>query len=328
MTSLSSLAQRALSAPNTLSLQSSRLRRAAHSIAVASLLFTGQALAAFNNGTGIAVIPGSGLGWGIALQPDGKVLAAGPCGTTHCVARLNANGTLDTTFGGTGRVAIAGLFYESGRGTVKLLVRTDGKIVFGGTCTATGSVLDPARFCVARLNSDGTLDTTFVGPPGAAPGAGRFVVPITVSSNDVLMGMTIEAINSQKLVLVGECGLSYHCVARLNDDGTFDQGFTGPGASVSAPGDPSGPGRDVFLHLMGAGKGSARAVTTQANGKIIIVGHCVGNFLETYVCMTKLNEVGLLDRDFNGEGTPPGTNPGRIAVTRDTADEIGIDVAL
>jgi uncharacterized delta-60 repeat protein len=300
-------------------------------LACVSLALCGNAFAQFANGTGIAVIPDSGFGWGIAQQPDGKVLAAGPCGITHCVARLNANGTLDTTFGASsptpGRVAIPGLFYDTGRGIVKLLVRNDGKIVFGGTCTATGSLNDPARFCVARLNGDGTLDSTFVGP-NAASGAGRFIVPITASSNDVLMGMTIEAINNQKLVLVGYCGLTYHCVARLNDNGTFDQNFTGPGASVAGPGNPDGPGRDVFLHLIGSGKGSAQAVVTQTNGKIIIVGNCIGFFQETHVCMTKLNADGTLDTDFNGEGTPPGTNPGRIAVARDTADEIGIDVAL
>jgi uncharacterized delta-60 repeat protein len=301
-------------------------------LACVSLALCGNASAQFAKGTGIAIIPGSGFGWGVALQADGKVLAAGPCGTTHCVARLNADGTLDTTFGAIsptpGRVAIPGLFYDSGRGTVKLLVRTDGKIVFGGTCTANGSLNDPPRFCVARLNTDGTLDNTFVGGPSASPGAGRFVVPITASANDLLLGMSIDASNNQKLVLVGSCGLTYHCVARLNDDGSFDQGFTGPGASVAAPGDPAGPGRDVFLHLIGSGQGSARAVVTQPNGKIIIVGSCTGFFLESYLCMTKLNEDGSLDTDFNGVGTTPGTNPGRIAVARDTADEIGIDVAL
>jgi uncharacterized delta-60 repeat protein len=284
--------------------------------------------AQFANGTGIAIIPGSAYGWGIALQPDGKVLAAGPCGNTHCVARLNADGTLDSGFGSAGQVALTGLYARTGRGSVKLFVRSDGKIVFGGTCSATGLLAEPNRFCVARLNASGSLDTSLVGPANATPGNGRFVVSITASSDDTLLGMTVEAMNNQKLVLVGSCGLTYHCVARLNDDGTFDQGFTGPGASISAPGDPSGPGRDIYRHLMGSGQGSAQAVVTQTNGKIIIVGNCIGFFLETHVCMTKLNADGTLDTDFNGEGTPPGTNPGRIAVARDTADEIGVDVAL
>ncbi|TAG24917.1 MAG: hypothetical protein EAZ37_14650 [Burkholderiales bacterium] len=300
-------------------------------IAAVTLLLSGQALATFSNGTGIAVIPGSGFGWGIALQPDGKVLAAGPCGSTHCVARLNADGTLDTTFDATGptpgRVAISGLFSETGRGTVKLLVRTDGKIVFGGTCRATASINDPSRFCIARLNSNGTLDTTFIGP-NATSGAGRFVVPITASSNDLLMGMTIEANNNQKLVLVGECGQTYHCVARLNDDGTFDQGFSGPGAAIAGPGNPVGPGRDVFLHLLGSGQGSARAVTTQPNGKIIIIGKCIDFLQRDYLCMTKLNQDGGLDTDFNGDDTAPGINPGRIAIAIDNTDEVGLDVAM
>jgi uncharacterized delta-60 repeat protein len=306
---------------------SPRRNRCTYFIASLFLALGGDAVASFANGTGIAIVPGSAYGWGIALQPDGKVLAAGQCGNTHCVARLNADGTLDSGFGSTGQVALTGLFARTGRGTVKLFVRTDGKIVFGGTCSATGLLSEPDRFCVARLNAKGSPDTSFVGP-NATSGNGRFIVPITASSNDTLLGMTVEAANNQKLVLVGECGVTYHCVARLNDDGTFDQDFTGPGASVSAPGDPSGPGRDVYRHLIGSGYGSAYAVVTQTNGKIIIVGNCVGFFLETHVCMTKLNADGTLDTDFNGGGTAPGTNPGRIAVARDTEDEIGLDVAL
>jgi uncharacterized delta-60 repeat protein len=241
------------------------------------------AFAAFANGTGIAIIPGSGLGWGITLQTDGKIIAAGPCGTTYCVARLNTDGTLDTTFGASsnptpGRVAIPGLIYRTAATTIRVLVRNDGKIVLGGTCSETSSISVPDRFCVARLNANGTLDDTFDGP-NALAGNGSFIVPITASSNDQLRGMAIEAINNSKLVLVGECG-SYHCVARLNDDGTFDQTFSGPGPSVSVVGlDPPSPsaGRDVFLHLVSSGQGLARSVVTQPNGKIIIVGGCYTN---------------------------------------------------
>ncbi|MGL5005216.1 MAG: hypothetical protein ACRDAM_19920, partial [Casimicrobium sp.] len=168
--------------------------------------------------------------------------------------------------------------------------------------------------------------------PNATSGAGRFIVPITASTNDIFYGMTVEASNNQKLILVGVCGgRGYHCIARLNDDGTFDQSFTGPGASVSVPDYPTGPGRDVFLHLLGSGHGSAQAVVTQTNGntgKIIIVGSCTDYYQKTYVCLTKLNDDGTLDRDFNGEDTAPSVNPGQVFVDRDPADEIGMDVAL
>jgi uncharacterized delta-60 repeat protein len=307
-------------------------------IAAASFALLGNtALATFANGTGISIIPGSAFGWAIALQPsDGKIVVGGPCGSTYCVARLNADGSLDTSFnpGSTaGRIELSGLFYQAGRSIAKIVIRGDGKIVFGSTCTATGSIIEPQRFCVARLNSNGTLDTSF-GGPNAVAGNGHFVVPISASSNDLLRGMAIESINAQKLILVGDCGF-YHCVARLNDDGTFDSTFVGPGAAVSAPNDPPAPsaGRDIYLHLTGSGRGSANAVTTQSNGKIIIVGYCYDSFNRSQLCMTKLNQDGTLDVDFNGDGTPPGTNPGRILVTATTPssqiiEEVGVDVAL
>lgn len=301
----------------------------------ASLALCGNAFAQFANGTGIAIVPGSGLGWALAAQADGKLIAAGPCGTTYCVARLNANGLIDTTFGSVatpGQIAIPDLIYQFGRGKAKVLVRTDGKIVFGASCRAGASLSNPTRFCVARLNANGALDETFVGPVGATPGAGRFVLPISISSDDVLLGMTIEAINNQKLVVVGECN-RYHCVARLNDDGSFDATFTGPGSSVSVPGiDPPAPsaGRDVFRHLFND-FGRANAVTTYPDGKILIVGVC--EYFATRICLTKLNADGTLDTDFNGDNTSPGQNPGRIVITstapnNSVINEAGIDVVL
>lgn len=302
---------------------------------IALTLIAAPAVAQFANGTGIAVIPGSALGWAIALQSDGKLVTAGPCGSTYCVARLNADGSADTTFGNAatpGRIAIPDLIYMFGRGKAKLFVRTDGKIVFAGTCRAGPSLTERTRFCVARLNANGTLDESFVGPAGALPGSGRFVLPISIDSDDILMGMTVEAINNEKVVLVGECN-RYHCVARLDDTGGFDTSFTGPGSSVSVPGvDPPAPspGRDVFKHLFND-YGRANAVTTYPNGKILIVGVC--EYFATRICLTKLNADGTLDTDFNGANTAPGQNPGRIVITSTTPtnfviNEAGIDVAL
>ncbi len=302
---------------------------------LAVLMFATSAAAQFANGTGIAIIPGSALGWALALQSDGKIVAAGPCGTTYCVARLNADGTADTSFGNVstpGRVVIPDLIYMFGRGKAKLLVRADGKIVFAASCRAGPSLSERTRFCVARLNANGTLDETFTGPSLAVPGNGRFVLPVSVDSDDIVMGMAVESINQQKLILVGECN-RYHCVARLNDDGAFDATFTGPGSSVSVPGiDPPAPsaGRDVFKHLFND-FGRANSVTTYPNGKILIVGVC--EYFATRICLTKLNADGSLDTDFNGDNTPPGQNPGRIVVTSTTPgnaviNESGLDVAL
>src|SRR5262249_25462043 len=55
-----------------------------------------------------AVTPFDDFGWAVAMQSDGKIVAAGydnAAGSEDfAVVRYNANGTLDTTFGGTGKV--------------------------------------------------------------------------------------------------------------------------------------------------------------------------------------------------------------------------------
>src|SRR5262249_44483706 len=71
------------------------------------------------------------------------------------VARLNGtDGSLDTSFGGTGVVAAAPNSFGL---TASVAIQNDGKIVVGGTYYTTGA----QRFVVLRFDTDGTLDNTF-----------------------------------------------------------------------------------------------------------------------------------------------------------------------
>src|SRR5262245_34666415 len=100
---------------------------------------------------------GDGVG-AIAVQPDGKLVAAGAATINgqadFALARYNRDGTLDTSFGRGGQVTTDfGGRYE-GAGSVAL--QWDGKIVVAG-----GSVIGfYDNFALARYGSDGTLDTT------------------------------------------------------------------------------------------------------------------------------------------------------------------------
>jgi uncharacterized delta-60 repeat protein len=120
----------------------------------------------FNSPNGFIIQPiGSGNDWGqsLAIQPDGKILLGGYCKDVSnydfCIARFNSNGTLDTSFGSSGKVIqpIA-TFIDYGQ---SLAIQPNGKILLGGDCIY-GSKRD---FCIARFNSDGisdgTLDTSF-----------------------------------------------------------------------------------------------------------------------------------------------------------------------
>lgn len=97
-------------------------------------------------------------------EPDGQVVVAsasvrkqtvwGP-DSQPTVSRLNANGTLDTTFGTNGTVNLP---VGQSASTYAVALQPDGKIVIGAVATVKK---DDTAYAVARLNTNGTLDTTF-----------------------------------------------------------------------------------------------------------------------------------------------------------------------
>lgn len=97
-----------------------------------------------------------------ALQPDGKIVAAGTTifngglSEPFAVARYNSNGTLDTTFDSDGRLQID--FGSFDQTAYRVLLQPDGKIVTAGYPNTESSDSD---FLLARSNSNGSLDTTF-----------------------------------------------------------------------------------------------------------------------------------------------------------------------
>ena len=88
----------------------------------------------------------------VALQSDGKIIVGGEAGNPGIVVRLNTNGTIDTSFGTNGVVSIR--YRDVQNFTVAVAVQSDGKILAVGTGLPQGGQL-------VRLNSDGSLDTSF-----------------------------------------------------------------------------------------------------------------------------------------------------------------------
>jgi uncharacterized delta-60 repeat protein len=101
----------------------------------------------------------------VALQADGKIVVIGDAqdgsGSDFAVVRYNTDGSLDTSFGGTGIVITAVGTTSSPQ---SIVVQADGKILAGGS-TYNGTDYD---FAVVRYNTDGTLDTSFGGGDGIA----------------------------------------------------------------------------------------------------------------------------------------------------------------
>ena len=292
-----------------------------------ALLLSPVSHAAFANGVGIARIPNLGnneAGYGIALQADGKIVLAGRCydsGPRYCVARLNVDGSLDTTFNPSGTVpgkrVIDGLtvYNTSYLPSVKVRVAADGKIVMASSCDVGPRVL----FCVARLNPDGSFDTAFNGPDLANPGHGRFVLPITTSNNNFLYDIALQRIDG-RIVLVGQCANFYQCVARLKaGDGSFDEysndfGLVGPQSADRGVGDPGVNGRFLYRapsRSSGSGVGTAVAVETTNEGKIVVAGSCGVD--RNILCLAKLNRDGTWDDDFRGDSLPVGQG-GRLII--------------
>ena len=121
----------------------------------------------------------------LALQPDGKIVAAGE----GALARYNGDGTLDTSFGGDGIVMTMGY---PGHGVASLVaagvaIQSNGKIIVAGS--------GPSGYTgVARYEADGSLDSAF--------GDGGLVTTADVSANDV----ALQA--DGRIVVAGSRGLS------------------------------------------------------------------------------------------------------------------------
>jgi uncharacterized delta-60 repeat protein len=147
-----------------------------------------------------------------ALQADGKLViagrATGAANNDYAVVRINTDGSVDTTFAGTGKLVL-----PVGAGTdviTSIAVLGDGGILLGGNSAATGG----NDLALVKLKADGTLDTGF--------GTGGKLVVQQDGINDQLNQVKVQA--DGKIVVAASHGLSVE-VLRLNADGTADTGF-------------------------------------------------------------------------------------------------------
>jgi eukaryotic-like serine/threonine-protein kinase len=164
----------------------------------------------------------------VLLLPDGKILLSGftLADNTSLLARFNADGTLDKSFG-TGGVIVAHLPGSANDKIHDLALDRWGKIVAIASFSATsGGAQQPM---VLRYNIDGTLDTTFNGTgyttvptpalPGGYGGGGLALYTAADSSQKIVVGL--RAMTWQPTADFG--------LAQLNADGTPDTSFGGTG---------------------------------------------------------------------------------------------------
>ena len=214
--------------------------------------------------------PGTGANnaiYATAVQNDGKILIGGGFssynGTTrNRIARLNSNGTLDASFNpGTGLDA----FNSDAR---SFSIQSDGRILVGGRFTTYNGT---SRNRIARINTDGSLDTTF--NPGT--GADNTVHDTIVQSDG-------------KIVIGGEFttynGTSRNRIVRINTDGSLDTTFN------------PGTGANNIIY----------AIAIQSDGKILIGGEFTTYNGTSRNRIARINTDGSLDTTFNpGTGVTP-----------------------
>jgi len=214
---------------------------------------------------------------GLARQADGKIVAAGPSQSQGLgVARYNTDGSLDPSFGNGGLVTI-------GVGAppftaVAVVIQADGKIVLGGIASLTGPggpIMQ--NFALVRLNSDGSIDSTF-GTLGRVLGGSN-------SSGQAALALRPDG----RILIASSSSASGFALERYNVDGTPDVTFGVEGKASANFGCPP----------CSATRGSA--LTLQPDGKILMSGWTTVGLGQDFALM-RFNADGSLDLTFGSGG--------------------------
>ncbi len=244
-------------------------------------------------GTGGIVVNSSiTSGQTIQLQNDGKIVSCflsdySIAGNIH-LTRLNPNGSIDTSFGINGIVNSI-LFTEVG-GYNMIKVQSNDKIIVTGNLFNLGN--GGYNFATARLNSDGTLDTTF-GVNGYA------VTDFGAINGD--WSTTVEIQNDGAILIggyVGQNGLDL-AIVRYLSNGVLDTSFATNGKFTY------NFGTNTIPFSSGLSSDQVRAIRVNSIGKIIV--GAITNVNETddnnydfgFIC---LNSNGVLDTSFGNNG--------------------------
>jgi uncharacterized delta-60 repeat protein len=189
----------------------------------------------------------------LALQPNGKIGVSGfSCDNTdfeHCdfaVVRLNANGSLDTTFSGDGRQTIN---FGGNDFSDSIAVQSNGRIVLAGSKNSATS----GSCAVARFNSNGSPDTSFSGD-------GRAVTSFGSGVNSGCSDVRVQS--NGKIVVIGGAGGDFALV-RYNANGSLDKTFSMDGK--------------VMIDF-GSVDDSGVKLAVQNNGRYVLAGRSQGDF--------------------------------------------------
>src|SRR5437870_1480924 len=220
----------------------------------------------------------------MALQPDGKIIAAGLAINTmgiddFALARYNTDGSLDTSFGPnrTGKVTTDFGGYDL---ATSLLIQTDGRIIVGGQASGSGFV---GNCALARYNADGNLDSSF-----GANHDGKALVDL--GGQDAISALVLTS--DGRIIAAGSNSNAdftnfNFALLRFTPNGLLDSTFGSSGIVIT---DFSG------------GNDFASAMTIQADDKIVVAGLAPG-FAPNEFALARYRSDGALDTSFGPNGT-------------------------
>jgi len=199
----------------------------------------------------VAIGTGNELGYGIAVQRDGKIVVSGyytnGASADTALLRFDQNGVLDPSFDSDG--IVSSTFSPDTDEALSLALQPDGKIVIAG-CIRNGA---PNDFLLARYNENGSLDMAFAG-------TGFRIIPIGPAA-DIALSVAVQP--DGKIVAAGFSSNGSNNdfgVVRVNANGSMDNTFGGDGRVTTA---------------FAVSTDSANAVAIQADGKIVVAGRAV-----------------------------------------------------
>ena len=216
---------------------------------------------------------------GVAIQNDGKIVAAGSSdssgsNTDFTLVRYDTNGSLDTSFDDDGIVTTdIGSDYDTAFSTA---IQSDGKIVEAGRMWNGSQHV----FALTRHDTNGSLDTSFDGD--------GIVTTVVGSVEDSILSIAIQS--DSKIVVAGYSKDSSYdstfVLARYDTNGSLDTSFHSDG---------------IVTTDIGSIDDSAQSVSIQSDGKIVAAGYSDDG--SNYVfAVVRYNTDGSLDTSFDSDG--------------------------
>lgn len=236
-----------------------------------------------NGGKVLFGFSGDAIAGEVVIQSDSRIVLAGSQSSEFALARLNTNGTLDTTFGSGGRVTAAagkgGATVGASAVTIQVINNQERIVAAGSRGSQSGS---PGDFALMRFLPNGALDASF--------GSGGKVFTDFFGYTDNVKAVAISGTNIIAGGLVcrdaTNAGVDFG-LARYNIDGSLDTTF--------------GTGGKVSTDILGWWN-FINGMAIEPDGKIVAAGQAFPDAFSGDFAVARYNGDGSLDTSFGANG--------------------------